>query len=100
MDFSKVPGLKAVYRVEGDDLVKVSGEDVKVDTKKLVNFLRDNSKIGEEEARKLDMGSLLGFAMILDNLGIAYMGNYVLFVDALKTNWNTVLQAFKEVLAK
>jgi len=46
------------------------------------------------------MGSLLGFAMILDDLGVAYMGGYVMFVDAVKTNWNTVLDAFKEVLVK
>ncbi len=86
--------------MKGDDLVKVYGEEINLDTKKLVSFLKENAKIGEEEARKLDMGTLLGFAMILDNLGVAYMGGYVMFVDAVKTNWNTVLDAFKEVLVK
>jgi len=100
MEFNKVPGLKAVYSVKGDDLVKVYGEEINLDTKKLVSFLKENAKIGEEESRKLDMGTLLGFAMILDNLGVAYMGGYVMFVDAVKTNWNTVLDAFKEVLVK
>ncbi|AWR99227.1 hypothetical protein [Metallosphaera hakonensis] len=98
MGFEIIPGLKAVYRIDGEEMKKVVGEDVKIDLVKLRKFLMENFEIGKEEAEKLDMGDFLGFAMILDDLGIALMGNYVIFVDALKTNWNKVLEAFQEAL--
>ncbi|AEB95886.1 hypothetical protein [Metallosphaera cuprina] len=99
MKFDQIPGFKAAYLINGNEMRKVAGEDIKVDLKKLADFLAENYRIGKDEAEKLDMGDLLGFAMILDDLGIAFMGNYVVFVDALKTNWNKVLEAFQEVLA-
>ncbi|QKR00081.1 hypothetical protein GWK48_06565 [Metallosphaera tengchongensis] len=98
MKFDVIPGFRAAYRISGDEVTKVKGEDVNINMKKLVEIIRQNAKIGDEEAKKLDMGTLLGFAMILDDLGIAYMGGYIVFVDALKTNWNKVLEAFKEVV--
>ncbi|BCS92299.1 hypothetical protein L3N51_01235 [Metallosphaera sp. J1] len=100
MGFEIIPGLRAVYRIEEGGMRKVMGEDINVDLNKLSAFLKENYRIGEDEAKKLDMGELLGFAMILDNLGIAVMGNYVVFVDAVKTNWNKVLEAFQGVMAQ
>ncbi|ABP94461.1 MULTISPECIES: hypothetical protein [Metallosphaera] len=100
MGFEIIPGLRAVYRVEDQGMMKITGEDINIDLNKLQAFIKENFKIGQDEAKKLDMGDLLGFAMILDNLGIAVMGNYVVFVDAVKTNWNKVLEAFQGVTAQ
>ncbi|MEM0257229.1 MAG: hypothetical protein QXV58_15000 [Saccharolobus sp.] len=41
-----VAGVKSVYRLQGDKLVKVSGEDLQINPDKLLNILLENMRIG------------------------------------------------------
>ncbi|MEM0363337.1 MAG: hypothetical protein QXH75_06020 [Sulfolobaceae archaeon] len=89
-----VAGVKSVYRLQGDKLVKVSGEDIQINPDKLRNILLENMRIGEEEAKELKfLGSLRGFAMILDDLGIVFINDYLILTDAKKTNWDLLIKA-------
>ncbi len=100
MSYKDIPGLIGVYRVSGGSVVKVYGEDLKLDQQKLVNILMENMRIGEEEAKKLGLGSFMGFAMILDDLGIAYINNTIVVVDAVKTNWSTVVKEIEREVVR
>ena len=92
--FQKIPGLIAVYRINGESLEKVYGIDItSVDLNKLAKILVENMKIGQEEAKKLKLlDPLLGYAMIVDDLGIVVIGDMVYFVRARETNWDNVIK--------
>lgn len=92
MGYKDIPGLIGVYKISGNKLVKVYGEDLKINADKLVNILMENMRIGEEEYKKLGYGPFLGFAMILDDLGIVYLNETLIVVEALKTNWSKVIE--------
>jgi hypothetical protein len=92
MGYENIPGLIGVYKIVGSGLEKVYGQDLKVDKDKLIQILMENMRIGEEEARKIGLGSLMGFAMILDDLGITYLNGALVVVDAVKTNWEIVVR--------
>ncbi|MEM0304816.1 MAG: hypothetical protein QW685_07270 [Saccharolobus sp.] len=88
-----VSGVKSVHRLQGDKLVKVSAEDLQINPDKLLNILLENMKIGEKEAKELKfLGSLRGFAMILDDLGIVFINDYLILTDAKKTNWYLLIK--------
>lgn len=94
INFERIPGLIAVYKIDGDKMIKIQGEDIKVDLEKLRNLLMENMRIGEEEAKKLKLISpFLGFAMIVDDIGITYVNNYVIFTQAKKTNWDFLVKS-------
>ncbi|AWR95814.1 hypothetical protein [Acidianus brierleyi] len=96
MSYEDIPGLIGVYKISGSTITKVYGQDLKLNSEKLLNILMENMRIGEEESRKIGLGSFMGFAMILDNLGIAYLNNTIILVDAVKTNWSKVVKELEK----
>ncbi len=93
-----VKGVLSVYRTDGKSLVKIWGDDLKIDKDKLLAYLRENVEIGSSQAPRLDMGSFLGFAMILDDVGIVFVNNYLVITDPIKVNWDQVISStMKEV---
>ncbi|ARM74802.1 hypothetical protein [Acidianus manzaensis] len=96
MSYQDIPGLIGVYKISGNGLSKIYGEDLKMDSNKLINLLMENMRIGEEEFKKLGFGPFLGFAMILDNTGIAYLNGIVVVVDATKTDWSKVIEEMQK----
>lgn len=92
--FQKIPGLLAVYRFSGEQLEKIYGMDItKVDLSKLAKILMENMKIGKEEAKRLKLlDPLLGYAMIVDDLGLVVIKDMVYFVRAKETNWDYVIE--------
>jgi hypothetical protein len=96
MSYEDIPGLIGIYKITGDSVTKIYGQDLKLDPQKLVNILMENMRIGEEESQKIGLGSFMGFAMILDNLGIAYINNTIILVDAVKTNWSKVIKELEK----
>ena len=88
-----VPGVKSVHRLQGDKLVKVSAEDLQINPDKLLNILLEKYEDREKEAKELKfLGSLRGFAMILDDLGIVFINDYLILTDAKKTNWDLLIK--------
>ncbi len=96
MSYEDIPGLIGIYKITGDSVTKIYGQDLKLDPQKLVNILMENMRIGEEESQKIGLGSFMGFAMILDDLGIAYINNTIILVDAVKTNWSKVIKELEK----
>ncbi|AWR96323.1 hypothetical protein DFR86_01355 [Acidianus sulfidivorans JP7] len=96
MAYQDIPGLIGVYKISGNTVSKIYGEDLKMDPNKLVSILMENMRIGEEEYKKLGYGPFLGFAMILDNVGIAYLNETIIVVDAVKTDWSKVLEELRK----
>ncbi len=96
MSYEDIPGLIGVYKISNGTITKVYGEDLRVNPEKLMNILMENMRIGEEESQKIGLGSFMGFAMILDNLGIAYLNNTIILVDAVKTNWSKVVKELEK----
>lgn len=96
MSYEDIPGLIGVYKISGSTITKVYGQDLKLNPEKLLNILMENMRIGEEESLKIGLGSFMGFAMILDNIGIAYLNNTVILVDAVKTNWSKVIKELEK----
>jgi hypothetical protein len=92
--FQKIPGLLAVYRFSGEHLEKIYGMDItKVDLSKLAKILMENMEIGKEEAKRLKLlDPLLGYAMIVDDLGLVVIKDMVYFVRAKETNWDYVIK--------
>ncbi|AOL17786.1 hypothetical protein BFU36_09140 [Sulfolobus sp. A20] len=88
-----IPGVIAVYKLEGDKIIKIDGEDVNIDFNKLVSIIFENIRIGKEEAKELSfLEPLKGFAMILDNLGLVFIDGYIIFTDARATNWDMLIK--------
>ncbi|BCU70998.1 hypothetical protein [Stygiolobus caldivivus] len=92
--FQKIPGLLAVYRLKDDHLEKVYGMDmIRVDLGKLAKILVENMEIGQQEAKKLKLlDPLLGYAMIIDDIGVVVVRDLVYFVRARETNWDYVIK--------
>jgi len=86
-----VKGVLGVYQVKGKSLVKLWGDDLRIDKEKLVSYLLENMEIGYSQAPKLKMGSFLGYAMILDDIGIVFLNNYLIITDPKKVNWDHVI---------
>ena len=40
MGFEIIPGLRAVYRVEDQGMMKITGEDINIDLNKLQAFIK------------------------------------------------------------
>ncbi|MEM4884115.1 MAG: hypothetical protein QXO77_01175, partial [Saccharolobus sp.] len=60
---------------------------------KLLNILLEKYEDREKEAKELKfLGSLRGFAMILDDLGIVFINDYLILTDAKKTNWDLLIK--------
>ncbi len=95
MNYSRIPGLLGVYKLQAGKFTKVEGEGIKIDLDKLTDIIMENMRIGEDEAQKIGLGSLQGFAMILDDTGFAYINGVLLVVDALKTNWDLVVKSLE-----
>ncbi|MEM1626591.1 MAG: hypothetical protein QXV69_04825 [Sulfolobaceae archaeon] len=100
--WDEIPGLIAVYKVVNDKLVKIYGQNVRIDLTRLYEFLKKDYSIGEAQAEKIKfLKPFLGFAMVLDDLGIVYLRDLVIFVDPLKTDWDKVIKiAMKEVVVR
>jgi len=100
--WDEIPGLIAVYKVINDKLTKIYGQHVRIDLGRLYEFLKKDYIIGSDQAEKLKfLKPFLGFAMVLDDLGIVYLGDFVIFVDPLKTDWDKVIKlTMKEVIVK
>ncbi len=93
-----VKGVLGVYRLDGNSLVKLWGEDMSIDKEKLITYIKENMEIGSSQAPRLGMGSFLGFAMILDNVGVVFLNGYLIITDPVKVNWDHVINAsMKEV---
>lgn len=92
MTYKDIPGLIGVYKISGNKLTKVYGEDLKIDSEKLLKIVMENMRRGEEEYRSIGYGPFLGFAMILDDLGIIYLNETLIVVDAIRTNWNKAIE--------
>lgn len=75
---------------------KIYGEDLKLDSKKLINVVMENMRIRKDQFKKLGFNPFLDFAMILDNIGIVYLNNLLVVVDDAKTNWSKVIDKIKE----
>jgi hypothetical protein len=97
INFQRIPGLIAVYRLENDRLVEVhKNRPINVDLGKLASILKENMEIGSQEAKRLKLlDPFLGFAMIVDDIGITFIGDLLIITDARGTNWDMVI---KEVL--
>lgn len=94
INFDRIPGLIAVYKITGDEVKKLYGRDIKIDLKKLRDLIMENMRIGEEEAKELKLlDPFLGFAMIVDNIGITYVNNYIVLTEAKKTNWDFLIKS-------
>jgi hypothetical protein len=100
--WSQLPGIIAVYRIRGDRAVKEYGETIRIDFTRLIEILKEDYKIGKEQAEKLRfIKPFLGFAMVIDDLGIIYLDDMIIFVDPYKTDWDKVIKAIlKEVIVK
>jgi len=93
INFDRIPGLIAVYRITDSQMTKVYGKDVGVDLNKLRDMIMENMRIGEEEAEKLKLiQPFLGFSMIVDDMGLTYINGYVVFTQAKKTNWTLLIK--------
>ncbi|BFH72346.1 hypothetical protein SJAV_02900 [Sulfurisphaera javensis] len=94
INFDRIPGLIAVYKIDNDTVIKLYGRDIKIDLNKLKNILTENMRIGEEEAKKLKLiDPFLGFAMIVDDIGITYLNNLLIVSEAKKTNWDFLIKS-------
>ncbi|BDC18709.1 hypothetical protein [Acidianus sp. HS-5] len=98
MNYSRIPGLLGVYKLQGGKFTKVEGGGVNIDLDKLTDIVMENMRIGEDEAQKIGLGSLQGFAMILDDTGFAYINGILLVVDAMKTNWDLVVKTMEGIM--
>ncbi|WP_338604650.1 DUF2173 family protein [Sulfolobus tengchongensis] len=89
-----IPGVLAVYRFQDGKLIKIQGQDLLVDLDKLSNILIENMRIGENEARELKfLEPFRGFAMILDDIGMVFVDDYLIFTNAKKTNWDLLVKS-------
>ncbi|BDB99288.1 hypothetical protein [Saccharolobus caldissimus] len=89
-----LPGVLAIYRFQGGRLQKIKGVDIKINLDKLSDILVENMRIGEQEAKDLKfLEPFRGYAMILDNMGIVFIDDYVIFTDAKKTNWDLLIKS-------
>lgn len=94
MPITDQQGVIAVYRLKDGKLVKVEGRDVSVDLDKLAGIIEENKRIAEQQASELGfLEPLRGFAMVVDDLGLAVIDNYVVFADARKVNWDSLLKS-------
>lgn len=93
INFQRIPGLIAVYRLENDKLVEVyKARPIKVDLDKLAKILKENMEIGSQEAKRLKLlDPFLGFAMIVDDIGITFVHDILIITDARGTNWDIVI---------
>ncbi len=88
-----IPGVIAVYKLEGDKIIKIDGDDVNIDFNKLASIIFENIRMGREEAKDLSfLEPLRGFAMILDDLGLVFIDGYIIFADARATNWDMLIK--------
>ena len=80
--FPKIPDLLVVYRFSSEHLEKIYGMDItKVDLSKLDKILMENMEIGKEEAKRLKLlDPLLGYATIVNDLGLVVIKDMVYFV--------------------
>lgn len=93
INFDRIPGLIVVYKIDNDSVKKIYGKDLNIDLDRLKNLIMENMRIGEEEAKKLKLiDPFLGFAMIVDNMGIVYLNNMIIFAEAKKTNWDFLIK--------
>ncbi|AEE93203.1 conserved hypothetical protein [Acidianus hospitalis W1] len=98
MNYSRIPGLLGVYKLQNGKFTKVEGEGINIDVEKLTNIVMENMRIGEEEAGKIGLSSLQGFAMILDDTGFAYINGVLVVVNAVKTNWDLVIKTLEGIM--
>ena len=94
MPITDQQGVIAVYTLQGGKLVKVEGKDVSVDLDKLARIIEENKRIARQQAGELGfLEPLRGFAMIVDDLGLAVIDDYVVFAEARKVNWDSLLKS-------
>ncbi|QGA53248.1 DUF2173 family protein [Sulfolobus sp. E5-1-F] len=90
----KIPGVIAIFRFHEGKLTKIQGEDILIDLDKLSEILMENMKIGANEARELKfLEPFRGFAMILDDMGVVFLDDYLVITNAKKTNWDLLIKA-------
>ncbi|BAB66780.1 hypothetical protein [Sulfurisphaera tokodaii] len=99
INFNRIPGLIAVYKIDNDSVIKIYGKDINIDINKLKNIIMENMRIGKDEAKKLKLiDPFLGFAMVVDDIGITYLSGLIVITEAKKTNWDFLIKSLlKEV---
>jgi len=91
-------GLICLMRIQGGKLVEVSGSSP-VDKGKLVRLveiLENGSARGSERIRSL--GRPVGMSVILDDLGVLVIGDYVALVHAREVNWSELVKQMRRVI--
>ncbi|ACP39381.1 DUF2173 family protein [Saccharolobus islandicus] len=89
-----IPGIIAIFRFREGKLTKIQGQDILIDLDKLSNIIMENMRIGENEAKELKfLESFRGFAMILDDIGVVFVDDYLVITNAKKTNWDLLIKA-------